>query len=45
MMDYTAVFVFVFVISLFLGFNAILALLADHLPEWIVPKGYYDDEL
>lgn len=44
-MDYTAIFVFVLVITLFFGFNAILALLADHLPDWIIPKGYYNDDV
>lgn len=43
-MDYTALFILALITTLFLGFNAILALLADHLPEWIIPKGYYDDD-
>ena len=40
----TTAFIFALVIGVFFGFNAILALLADHLPEWIIPKGYYDDD-
>jgi|GEM_PF-5546735 len=44
-MDYTAIFLLALTAGFFFAFNAILALLADHLPEWIVPKGYYDDEL
>ena len=43
-MDYTALFILALIATLFFSFNAILALLADHLPEWIIPKGYYDDD-
>lgn len=39
----TIAFIVVLVISLFFGFNAILAYFADHLPSWMLPKGYYDD--
>lgn len=43
-MNYTALFILVLTATFFFGFNAILALIADHLPEWIAPKGYYDDD-
>jgi len=43
-MDYTAIFILFLVGGLFLAFNAILAKFADHLPEWILPKGYYDND-
>jgi hypothetical protein len=43
-MDLTAIFVLVLIVSLFFGFNAVLAFYADRLPEWMIPKGYYDDD-